>query len=110
MGLKVFTGDINVSRDEFKREMETLLEENDKLNSVTQTMINKIIELFETATKAKEAIETHGVLLSQVDGRDNVKLVPNPAVAMQNSAISGMSKLISQLELDKLEHDTGDEL
>lgn len=110
MGLEILNGDISVSRDEFKREMESLLRENDKLNSVTQTMINKIIDLFETAKSAKEAIEQNGVLLSQVDGRDNVKLVPNPAVAMQSSAISGMSKLISQLELDKLEHNTDDDL
>lgn len=109
MAITILNGEITVSRDEFKHEMESLLRENDKLNSVTQTMINKIIDLFETAKQAKEAIDTYGVLLEQIDGRDNCKLVQNPAVGMQSSAISGMSKLISQLELDKLEHQDGED-
>lgn len=107
MSLEILTGDITVSKEEFKREMETLLLDNGKLNSVTQTMINKIIDLYDTARSAKEEIEKYGVLLEEYDGNQNIKFKPNPAVAMQSSAISNMSKLIAQLELDTLEHDDG---
>lgn len=110
MVLKMLNGNISVSKDEFQEEMEALLSENDKLNSVTQTMVYKIIDLFETARSAKEEIEAYGVLLQQVDGKGNIKMVPNPAVSMQSNAISGMSKLIAQLELDKLERNSDDGL
>lgn len=109
MALEISTGNIPVSKEEFKREMESLLQENGKLNSVTQTMVNKIIDLYETAKSAKEEIDKYGVLLEEFDGNQNIKFKPNPAVAMQSSAITNMSKLIGQLELDKLEHDDGED-
>lgn len=102
--LKVLNGDISVSKEEFQREMEALLEANGKLNNVSQTIVYKIIDLFETAKMSKEAIvQNGGVLIEQPQANGTSKLVANPAVAMQSQAINGMSKLIGQLELDKLE-------
>lgn len=101
--LKVINGDMDVSKDEFKREMEQLLQDNGKLNSVSQTMVNKIIDLFDTAKMSRQAIlEQGGVLIAQEQANGAIKMVANPAVSMQSQAISGMSKLIAQLELDKL--------
>ncbi len=100
--LKVLNGDMTVTKEEFQKEMEDILRDNDKLNSVTQTVIYKIIDLYETATSAKSEIHTHGVLIEQIQANGIGKLVQNPAVQIQSQAISGMSKMIAQLELDKL--------
>lgn len=107
--LKVLNGDISVSKEEFQKEMEDLLQSNQALNSVSQTVIYKIIDLYETARMAKEAIvENGGVLINQEQANGTMKLVANPAVAMQSNAISGMAKLINQLGLDKMEMGGGD--
>lgn len=107
--LKILNGDIEVSKEEFQREMENILESNDKLNPVTQTIVYKIIDLYETAKAAKAEVNSLGVLLDQPLANGLSKLVPNPAVQIQSQAISGMSKLIAQIELDTLQAMDGDD-
>lgn len=107
--LKVLNGDIEVSKEEFQKEMENILRSNDKLNPVTQTIVYKIIDLYETAKAAKEEVNALGVLLDQPMANGLNKLVPNPAVQIQSAAIAGMSKLIAQVELDTLQAMEGDE-
>lgn len=107
--IKVLNGDISVSKEEFQKEMETILRTNEKLNPVTQTIIYKIIDLYETAQTAKEAIVKEGVVIYQPQSNGLTKLAQNPAVPIQAAAISGMSKLITQLELDKLSTEDEDD-
>lgn len=100
--IKVLNGDIQVTKEEFQEEMENILRANDKMNSVTQTLVYKIIDLYETATLAKEAIIAEGAVVYQPQANGLSKLAQNPAVPIQAQAIAGMSKIIAQLELDKL--------
>lgn len=107
--IKVLNGGLEVSKEEFQEEMEKILKSNDKLNPVTQTIVYKIIDLYETAKAAKEEVNSLGVLLNQPMANGLDKLVPNPAVQIQASAISGMSKLIAQIELDTLQAMDGED-